>query len=121
MAMRGRSACAAETETGEQASTADWPQLDVEIANLIDKLDHHRPLTGYHGRIVKRVDHDRLIIFHEFAQPCINIAPIFNYVHLSPIAQNRTMLHGRERFGQHDMRGGSLKTTGQRKSLPMIP
>jgi hypothetical protein len=31
------------------------------------------------------------------------------------------MLHGRERFGHHDMDGDSLKTTGQRKSLPMIP
>jgi len=30
------------------------------------------------------------------------------------------MLHGRERFGHHDMRGGSLKTTGQRKSLPIF-
>jgi hypothetical protein len=64
---------------------ADWPRHDVEIANLIDKLDHHRPLTGYHERIVKRVDHDRLIVFHEFAQPCISIAPIFNHAHLSPI------------------------------------
>jgi hypothetical protein len=97
------------------------PAHDVEIANLIDKLDHHSPLTGYHERIVKRVDHDRLIVIHEFAQPCISVAPIFNHVHLSPIAQDCTMLHGRERFGHHDMRGGSLKTTGQRKSLPMIP
>jgi hypothetical protein len=110
-----------ETETGEQAFTADWPPHDVEIANLIDKLDHHRPLTGYHERIVKRVDHDRLIVIHEFTQPCISIAPIFNHVHLSPIAQNRMRLHDRERFGHHDMRGGSLKTTGQRKSLPIIP
>ena len=104
---RARSECLCrETETGEQASTADWRQHDVEIGNLIDKLDHHRLLTGYHERIVKRVDHDRLIVIHEFTQPCISIAPIFNHVHLSPIAQNRMMLHGRKRFGHHDMCGG---------------
>ena len=38
----------------------------------------------------------------------------------NPIAQHRTMLHGRGRFWHHDMGGGSLKTTSQRKSLPMI-
>src|SRR6267143_3738910 len=43
-----------ETETRKQASTADWPQHDVEIGNLIDKLDHYRSLTGDHERIVKR-------------------------------------------------------------------
>lgn len=110
-----------EAETGKQASTADRLQYDVEIGNLIDKLDHHSPLTGYHERIVKRVDHDCLIVSHELAQFCISTAPIFDHVHLSPIAQNRTMLHGRERFGHHDMRGSSLKTASQRKSLPMIP
>jgi hypothetical protein len=110
-----------ETETGKQASTADWRQHDVEIGNVIDKLDHHRPLTGYHERIVKRVDHDRLIVTHKFAQLCLSTVPIFDHVYLSPIAQSRTMLHGRERFGHHDMRGGSLKTTSQHKSLPTTP
>jgi hypothetical protein len=27
-------------------------------------------------------------------------------MYLSPIAQNRTMLHGRKRFGHHDMCDG---------------
>ena len=77
-------------------------------------------MTGYHEQIVKRVNRDRLIVTYEFAQRCISTAPIFGHVHLSPIAQHRTMLHGRGRFWHHDMGGGSLKTTGQRKSLPMI-
>jgi len=88
------------------------------MVKLVNKLSDNHSLTGEHERLVKRVDIDRMIIIHEVAQLCISRVPIFDHVHLSPIAQNRTMLHGRERFGHHDMRGGSLKTTGQRKSLP---
>ena len=88
------------------------------MVKLVNKLSDNHSLTGEHERLVKRVDIDRMIIIHEVAHLCISRVPIFDHVHLSPIAQNRTMLHGRERFGHHDMRGGSLKTTGQRKSLP---
>ena len=73
---------------------------------MIDKLNHHRPLTCYHEWIVKRVDHDRLIVTHEFAQLCLSTVSIFDHMYLSPIAQNRTMLHGRKRFGHHDMCDG---------------
>jgi hypothetical protein len=51
------------------------------------------------------VDHDRLIVIHEFAKLCISTVSIFDHVHLSPLVQNRTMLHGRKRFGHHDMCG----------------
>jgi hypothetical protein len=77
-------------------------------------------LVGYHERIVKWVDHDGLVVTHEFAQLCISTAPVFDHVHPRPMAKNRTMLHARERFGHYDMRSGSLKTASQRKSLPMI-
>ena len=90
------------------------------MVKLVNKLSDNPSLTGEHERLVKRVDIDRMIIIHEVAHLCISTVPIFDPVHLSPIAQNRTMLHGRERFGHHDMRGGSLKTTGQRKSLPIF-
>ena len=82
----------------------DWHEHDVEIGNVTDKLNH-----------------DRLIATHEFAQFRLRTAPIFDHVHLSPVVQNRTKLHYRVRFGHHDMRGGSLETTSQRKSLPTIP
>jgi hypothetical protein len=81
-----------EAETGEQASTADWPQHDVEMVKLVNKLSDNHSLTGDHERIVKRVDIDRMIIIHEVAHLCINTVPIFDHVHLSPIAQNRTTL-----------------------------
>jgi hypothetical protein len=87
---------------------------------LIYKLDHHSPLTGYYKRIVERVDHNRLIVIHKFAQLGISTAPTFGHMHLSSIPKQRTVLHGRERFGHHDMRGSSLHTASQRKSLPMI-
>jgi hypothetical protein len=52
---------------------------------LIDKLDHYRPLTGYHERIVKRAHHHRLIVTHEVAHLCISTVPIFDHVHLTSI------------------------------------
>ena len=82
----------------------DWHEHDVEIGNVTDKLNRAR-----------------LIATHEFAQFFLRTAPIFDHIHLSLLVQNRTMLHGRIRFGHHDMRGGSLETTSQRKSLPTIP
>ena len=82
----------------------DWHEHDVEIGNVTGKLNHDRPIAT-----------------HKFAELCLRTVPIFDHMHLSPVAQNRTMLHGRIRFGHHDMRGGSSTTTSQCKSLPMIP
>ncbi len=110
-----------QTETREQASTTDWRQYNVQIGYLIDKLNHDRSLTGYDERIVKRMNYDRSIIIHNLAELGISTTAIIDHMYLSTIAQNSTMLHDRERFGHDDMRGGSLKTTSQRKSLPMIP
>ena len=116
-----------EAETGEQASTADCPQHDVEIANLIDKVDHSRPLTGYHERLVKRVDSDRMIIIHEVAQPCISAVPIFDHVHLTSIKNPRIarpFMYGRERFGHHDdslMRPSQPRETAAKTSIGRSP
>ena len=91
------------------------------MVKLVNKLSDNPSLTGEHERLVKRVDIDRMIIIHEVAHLCISTVPIFDPVHLTSIKNPRTarpFMYGRERFGHHDMRGGSLKTTGQRKSLP---
>ena len=91
------------------------------MVKLVNKLSDNPSVTGEHERLVKRVDIDRMIIIHEGAHLCISTVPIFDHVHLTSIKTPRTarpFMYGRERFGHHDMRGGSLKTTGQRKSLP---
>ena len=88
---------------------------------MVNKLSDNPSLTGEHERLVKRVDIDRMIIIHEVAHRCISTVPIFDHVPLTSIKTPRIappFLYGRERFAHHDMRGGSLKMTGQRKSLP---
>ena len=110
-----------KTKAGEQSPPTDWRKHHVKIRDLIEHLNHHRPLSGYHKRIVKGVNHDRPMFPHEFEHLCIGAAPIVNHMHLSPIAQNRTILHESERLGHYDMRDGSAKATGQCKPLPMIP
>ena len=70
--------------------------------------------------MIDQLNHDRLIATHEFGN-FVSGQLGFSTTYTCPVAQNRTRLHGRVRFGHHDMRGGSLETTSQRKSLPTIP